>query len=64
MPTPSSQQHSPAPGAIGSPPAMRTGEIHMSVDPAWGSDASICIRKDDPLPLTLLSTTLEVALGG
>lgn len=48
----------------GSPPAMRTGEIHMSADPAWGSDASICIRKDDPLPLTLLSTTLEVALGG
>lgn len=48
----------------GSPPALRTGEIEMSIDPSWGTDGAVCVRKDDPLPLTLLSMTLEVAVGG
>lgn len=48
----------------GSPPALRTGEINLSIDPSWGTDGAVCLRKDDPLPLTLLSMTLEVAVGG
>ena len=48
----------------GSPPALRTGEISLGIDPSWNTDGSICLRKDDPLPLTLLSMTLEVAIGG
>lgn len=48
----------------GSPPALQTREIEMTVEGDWNQDASICIRKDDALPLTLLSTTLKVAIGG
>ena len=48
----------------GSPPALRTGEIEMSIDPSWNTDGSVCVRKDDPLPLTLLSMTVEFTTGG
>lgn len=48
----------------GSPPALRDGELSLSVDPGWNSDAAICVRQDVPLPLTVLSMTLEVQTGG
>lgn len=48
----------------GSPPALRNGELPLVVSPSWGSDASICLRTTDPTPLTVLSMTLEVAVGG
>lgn len=48
----------------GSPPALRDGELSLSVDPSWNQDAAICVRQDLPLPLTVLSMTLEVASGG
>lgn len=48
----------------GSAPALRTGEISLGVDPSWNTDAAICVRQTDPLPLTILSMTLEVAVGG
>jgi hypothetical protein len=48
----------------GSPPALRDGELSLSVDPSWSTDAAVCIRQDAPVPLTVLSMTLEVQGGG
>jgi hypothetical protein len=48
----------------GSAPALRTGELRMTVSPAWTTDGSICIRQDQPLPLTVLSMALDTATGG
>lgn len=48
----------------GSPPALRDGELALTVDPSWNQDAAICVRQDLPLPLTVLSMTLEVQAGG
>jgi hypothetical protein len=48
----------------GSPPALRDGELTLSVDPSWNQDAAICVRQDLPLPLSVLSMTLELQTGG
>jgi hypothetical protein len=48
----------------GSPPALRDGELSLSIDPSWNTDAAVCIRQDAPVPLTVLSMTLEVQAGG
>jgi hypothetical protein len=48
----------------GSPPALRDGELSLSIDPSWNTDGAVCVRQDLPLPLTVLSMTLEVATGG
>lgn len=48
----------------GSPPALRTGELSLAIGPAWNSDGGVCVRQTEPLPLTILSMTLEVATGG
>lgn len=47
----------------GSPPAMVTGEIEIVLDAAWGDSGQTFIRQSDPLPLTLVSMTVEVAIG-
>ncbi len=48
----------------GSPPALRDGELALSIDPSWNQDAALCVRQALPLPLTVLSMTLEVQTGG
>lgn len=48
----------------GSPPALRDGELSLSIDPSWNNDAAVCVRQDLPLPLNVLSMTLEVQSGG
>lgn len=48
----------------GSPPALKSDEIEIVVKPSWGDSAQILIRQNDPLPLTIVSMTLEVAVGG
>lgn len=48
----------------GSPPALRDGELSLSIDPSWNTDAAVCVRQDAPVPLTVLSMTLEVQTGG
>ena len=45
-------------------PELRDGELSLSVDPSWNQDAAICVRQDLPLPLTVLSMTLEIQTGG
>lgn len=48
----------------GSPPALRDGELSLSIDPSWNQDGAVCVRQDLPLPLSVLSMTLEIQSGG
>jgi hypothetical protein len=48
----------------GSPPGLRDGELTVSIDASWNQDATLCIRQDEPLPLTVVSMTLEMQAGG
>lgn len=48
----------------GSPPALQTREVEVVTRGAWGLDGQACIRQSDPLPLTVVSLTLDIATGG
>lgn len=48
----------------GTPPALTTGVVEVTVMPEWGDDAQLCLRQTAPLPATVLSMVLEVAVGG
>ena len=48
----------------GSPPALRTGELRFAIGPSWNSDGAVCVRQDQPLPLTVLGIALDVASNG
>jgi hypothetical protein len=48
----------------GTPPALKTEEIEVMVESDWTDSGSICVRQADPLPLTVLSMSLEVSIGG
>lgn len=50
--------------AYGSPPALKSAEIPVMVDPSWADSGQVYIRQSDPLPLTIVNLTCEVALGG
>jgi hypothetical protein len=47
----------------GAPPALTTGEIEVPITPTWSKDGSIYLRQIAPLPLTIQSLALDVALG-
>lgn len=47
-----------------SPPSLKTLEERVQISGSWNTDGSVCVRQDQPLPLTLLSMTLEVTTGG
>ena len=49
--------------AYGSPPALRTGTVAVTLTPTWDADAPVCIRQTDPLPLTVVSLVPDTALG-
>lgn len=49
---------------LGSPPDIRTDEIEISLSPSWQDGGQILLRRADPLPLTVISLSLEVAIGG
>lgn len=44
-----------------SPPGLLTGSYEFVVEPKWGLQAAVCLQQPDPLPVTLLSATMEVA---
>ncbi len=48
----------------GSAPALKTDELEISLEPSWQQGGQIFVRQSDPLPLTLVSMTVEAALGG
>jgi hypothetical protein len=48
----------------GSPPNLKTEEVGVKLTPSWQQNGQIYIRQSDPLPLTIVGLTLEVAIGG
>lgn len=48
----------------GAPPSLKTDEIEIVVKPSWGDSGQVFIRQQDPLPLTILSVTVEAEVGG
>lgn len=48
----------------GSPPALRSDEVQVVITPSWNDSGQVWVRQADPLPLTIVSMTAEVALGG
>ena len=48
----------------GTPPALKTEEIQIVLTPTWADSGQVCLRQSDPLPLTVVNITSEVALGG
>ena len=48
----------------GSPPRLVSGVLPVVISPSWNESNSFVLRQSNPLPLTLLSHTMEVALGG
>lgn len=48
----------------GTPPALKSQEILVMLDPAWADAGQVFVRQSDPLPLTAVALTLEVAIGG
>ena len=45
-------------------PALKTEEIQIVLTPTWADSGQVCLRQTDPLPLTVVNITAEVALGG
>lgn len=48
----------------GSAPSLKSEEVPIVVPPSWSDGGQIFISQRDPLPLTVVSMTVEVALGG
>ncbi len=48
----------------GSPPNLFTGVKSIAMVPSWNEEGQVCIEQSNPLPLTLLSMTTEVTIGG
>lgn len=46
------------------PPSLVSDEIEVPIETTWSMGGEIFIRQEDPLPLTLCSMTLMVAVGG
>jgi hypothetical protein len=49
--------------AYGQPNALVTDEIEITLSPSWGGSGQVMVRQTDPLPLTLLSMSMEVSTG-
>lgn len=47
----------------GTPPALKSQEILVMTTPSWADSGQVFIRQSDPLPLTLVGLTLEIAVG-
>jgi len=48
----------------GTPPALKTEEIQIMLTPSWLDSGQVYVRQSDPLPLSIVGMTLEVAIGG
>lgn len=48
----------------GSPPSLKSEVIRIGVDATWVEEGTIVVRQVEPLPVTVLSLTLGIGLGG
>lgn len=46
------------------PPALKREEITVPISATWSAEGLVLVRQTGPLPLTVLSMALEVAVGG
>lgn len=49
---------------MGSPTDLKTGIVDVVVAGAWEDDGQVYVRQSDPLAVTILSLTVDFALGG
>jgi hypothetical protein len=49
---------------MGTAPNYLNGIQKLDLTPGWDYDATLCVRQSNPLPVTITSMTLDVALGG
>ena len=47
----------------GSPPRLTDGEIEIPIQGTWGRGGTLVIQQQAPLPLTVQSIAMEVAVG-
>lgn len=45
-------------------PSLVEGEIDLVIAPNWNTDGGVCVQSVEPMPLQILSMTLEVQTGG
>ena len=45
-------------------PSFQTDEVDTVVFPSWAQGGQVYIRQSDPLPLTLVNLSTEIAIGG
>ncbi len=50
--------------AMGAPPLLQTDEVQTVLRGTWDDAGQLCVRQANPLPLTIVSLTLDVAIGG
>jgi hypothetical protein len=50
--------------AFGSPPNLKSDEIKIVITPAWMSGGQVFVEQRQPLPLTLVSLSLQESIGG
>lgn len=48
----------------GSPPRWISGEYKHAIKGSWTEGGQVYVRQTDPLPVTLVSMTIEAAIGG
>jgi len=48
----------------GLPPTLQTDEIEVMITPTWVRGGQIVVRQIDPVPLTIVSATIELQFGG
>jgi hypothetical protein len=48
----------------GTPPSLKTDDVQIMLTPSWSDNGQVYLRQSDPLPLTVISLTLETSLGG
>lgn len=50
--------------AYGAPPNLKTDELEIVITPSWQSSGQIVVHGSDPLPLSVVGITMQVAIGG
>jgi len=48
----------------GAPPDLQSGEAEITLMPQWNDNGQILLRQENPLPLTVVAVTMEMAIGG
>ena len=48
----------------GAPPSLQSGQAEITMVPQWNDNGQVFIRQENPLPLTVVSMTAEIAIGG